>query len=341
MKQDPNILILVQDHPPAVARLRERYPRGKIVVGPWLGEGAKPLPVEMLRDVELLFCELLPDNFDDLKSLRWLQLTSAGYSQILDLPLLKRGIRVSNGVGNYDVPIAEWNLMMMLWWQRRMLDAQEAQRAHRWDTDAKYQQELRGATVGLYAYGGIARETARLAKTMGLKVWAMARGTVGPRPNNFILPGTGDPQGVLPDRVFTPDQTAEFLGGLDYLVLSLPLTRVTRGLIGEKELRQLPPDAVLINCGRGPVVEEKALLRGLAENWIRGASLDVHFAYPLPPEHPLWSMPNVIMTAHTSGASLGPHFLPRTYEIFVQNVDRFCTDRPLLNELTRDQLEGK
>ena len=96
---------------------------------------------------------------------------------------------------------------------------------------------------------------------------------------------------------------AEFLPHLDYLILTMPLTLATRGIIGERELRMLPPTAVLLNPARGPLVEEAALLAALREGWIAGAALDAHYQYPLPPEHPLWSMPNVILTPHTSGSS--------------------------------------
>ncbi len=83
------------------------------------------------------------------------------------------------------------------------------------------------------------------------------------------------------------------------------------------------------------------LLRCLRESWIRGASLDVHYAYPLPPDHPLWSMANVILTPHISGSGLSPHFQERIYDIFTINVERYCGGRPLLNELTADQIEGR
>ena len=82
------------------------------------------------------------------------------------------------------------------------------------------------------------------------------------------------------------------------------------------------------------------MIRCVRENWIRGASLDVHYAYPLPPEHPLWSQPNVVLTPHISGSGLSPHFLERIYDIFAQNLTRFCSGQPLLNELSDSQLEG-
>ena len=102
----------------------------------------------------------------------------------------------------------------------------------------------------------------------------------------------------------------------------------------------LKPSAVLINLARAKIIEEQAFIRCLKEGWIRGASVDVHYAYPLPPEHPLWSLPNIIMTPHIGGSADSPHFLWRTYDIFTQNLERYSTGQPLLNELTEAQLRG-
>ena len=97
---------------------------------------------------------------------------------------------------------------------------------------------------------------------------------------------------------------------------------------------------MLINPARAPIIREQAMIRCMRENWIHGASLDVHYAYPLPPEHPLWSMPNVVLTLHISGSCGSPHFLERAYNIFIQNLKRFLAGEPLLNELTPEQLRG-
>ena len=215
------------------------------------------------------------------------------------------------------------------------------QQARLWDRSARYQREIRGSTLGVWGYGGIGRETARLAKAFGLNVHVFTRSPIGPRTGVYLVAGTGDPEGVLPDRRFGPGQELEFLSGLDFLVLALPLTPATTDLIGESELQALPKHAFLLNPARGPIVQQAALLRALREGWIAGAALDTHFYYPLPPEHPLWAMPNVIITPHISGSSLSPCFLDRIWDIFLQNVDRMLHNQPLLNELTPEQLHGK
>lgn len=142
----------------------------------------------------------------------------------------------------------------------------------------------------------------------------------------------------MPQRTFVLAQMAEFLPQLDFLILTVPLTANTCGMIGERELRMMKPTAYLLNPARGPLVVESALLRALREGWIAGAALDAHFCYPLPPDHPLWDMPNVVLTPHISGSSAGREFLPRVWDLFGQNLARFLQGEPLLNELTPAEL---
>lgn len=341
MRSPPTVLILMETTPAQLDRVRATGV-AEVRVGPHLSESGKSIDKQLLQGAECLLCELPPANFDDLDHVKWIQLSSAGYSQIFGLPLVERGIRVSNGRGNFDIPIAEWNIMMMLLWHRSLLEMAEHQRQRVWDRSARFQSELRGAVVGFYGYGGLARETARLARQMGLEVWALTRdGRVKPRDGIYCVPGTGDPRGTLCHRVFCPDDKAEFLAGVDFLVLAMPITPATTSILGETELRGLKPSAVLLNPARAGLVEEQALIRCMREGWIRGASIDVHYSYPLPPEHPLWSLPNVVLTPHISGSNLSPHFQERICEIFSQNLERYCRGKPLLNELTPAQIQGK
>jgi phosphoglycerate dehydrogenase-like enzyme len=304
-------------------------------------EAVRPMDAVRLRDAEILFCTFPPANFADLKSLRWVQLASTGYSQLFGLDLTARGIRATNCRGCFDVPIAEWNVAMMVNLARDCRQMIRNQDAAVWDRSAIFQREIRGLTVGLWGYGGIGRETARLAKQMGLRVHVLTRAGVAPNSDVFTVPGTGDPDSVLPDRVFRAGEELEFLGGLDFLIVALPLTKFTEGLIGERELQALPRTASVLNPARGPIIREEALLRALRERWIAGAALDTHYHYPMPPDHPLWRMPNVIFTPHISGSSLSPNFKRRLWEIFTLNLERYAQGQPLLNELTPAQLAGE
>ncbi len=333
------VLIDVPVHPLSLERLRA-IEGVSVRLVPEPKESVRPLPTSLIAGVNILFCSFPPANHQEMTALRCIQITSAGFSQLYGLGLVERGIRAANGRGNFDVPIAEWNIAMMVNLARDVRGMLHNQDAAIWDRSARFQSEIRGSTVGIWGYGGLGRETARLAKAHGLRVHVLARGGVRPTGDVYVVPGTGDPQGILPDRVFTADQKLEFLAGLDFLVLAMPLTPATEGIIGKAELQALPKTAYLLNPARGPLVQEQPLLEALTEGWIAGAALDTHYHYPMPPEHPLWSMPNVIMTPHVGGSGLSPHFLERAWAILLENVKRDQSGGPLMNQLTTQQLNG-
>jgi phosphoglycerate dehydrogenase-like enzyme len=319
-------------------------------------DAAWDLSDELLPGPEILLCKLPARNLDALGRLKMIQLSSVGYEHLRHLGFADRPVRVCNARGIFDTAIAEWNLAMMVNLIRDLPGMMRNQRDARWERADRFQQEIRGRVLGLWGYGGIGRETARLAKACGMTVHVMTRSGLKPRENTFVLRGTGDPDGILPDRVFLAGhpphphplfplasggrgqgeggQTREFLSGLDFLILALPHTRESEGMIGEAELKALPRSAFILNPARGPIIQEKALIQALHEGWIAGAALDTHFAYPLPADHPLWQFPNVILTPHVSGADKSPNFPDRIADLFIQNVNRYLEGRPLLNEIT-------
>jgi phosphoglycerate dehydrogenase-like enzyme len=333
------ILVDVPTHPATLARLRA-VGRHRFDCEPEPAEAERPLDADRIRDVEVLFCTIPPANLADMTRLRWVQIASTGYSQLFRHGLAARGIHATNARGCFDVPIAEWNVAMMVNLARNLRQMIRNQEAAVWDRAAGFQREIRGATVGLWGYGGIGRETARLAKQLGMRVHVLARDRVRPAGNVYRVAGTGDPEGSLPDRVFRTGEELEFLGGLDFLVVAMPLTSRTEGLIGQRELEALPPRAFVLNPARGPIIAEEPLVRALASGRLAGAALDTHYRYPMPPDHPLWRMPNVVFTPHIAGSALSQEFLPRLWDIFAENLSRFDRGEPLLNELTANQLAG-
>lgn len=303
-------------------------------------EKSRLLPAELIEDCDILLCTFPPQNHEQMKQLKMVQISSAGYKQLIGQKLEERNIKACNALGVFDVPIGEWNMAMMINLTRDMRSIIRNQEQQVWDRDARFQKEIRGSVVGIWGYGGIGRETARLAKALNMTVHVLSRSGVKPRENNYCVDGTGDPEGTLPDRVFLMHEIEGFLNGLDFLILAIPQTGSTEGIVGEDELRMLRSHAFLLNPARGPLINEEALIHALNEGWIAGAALDTHYYYPMPPDHPLWKMPNVIFTPHISGSSASPHFLERVWDIFVQNVQRFQNGEALLNELTASELKG-
>jgi Phosphoglycerate dehydrogenase and related dehydrogenases len=322
---------------PGLEALR-RVPGVEVVQVEKPEEKKRLLPTALVQDCDVLFCTFPPENLGEMQQLKLIQISSAGYTQLLGLGLPEKNIRACNALGVFDVPIAEWNMAMMVNMARDMRTLLHHQDEKIWDRSARFQHEIRGSVVGIWGYGGIGRETARLAKAMGLTVHVLTRTPVGKREDTYCVPGTGDPDGVLPDRNFLLHEKESFLKGLDFLILAMPLTPENEGIVGEEELNSLPPGAFLLNPARGVLVKEQALIKALKDGAIKGAALDTHYYYPMPPGHPFWSMPNVILTPHISGSSASPNFLQRAYDILVQNVTRLQEGRSLLNELHPSKL---
>lgn len=326
----PSFVDVAPEQEPTVAGIELCVLRGLLPGQPW--------PEERAREVEIFFCSVPPPNLTAFSNLRWLQIESAGFSHLFPFKLAERGITVTNARGLFDCPIAEWNLAMMVNLVRDVRTLIRNQEHGIWDRSAPFSRELRGRTVGLWGYGGIGRETARIAKAFGMKVHVLARSGRKSRADSTFIPGTGDPDGSLPERYFAEEEKEEFLRGLDFLILALPLTAKTEGLICEKDLRTLRKGAWLLNPARGPIIQEQALLAVLRDGHLGGAALDTHYYYPLPADHPLWKFPNVILTPHISGTTFAPNFKQGLLDIFELNVKRYTAGRPLLNVISPQDL---
>jgi phosphoglycerate dehydrogenase-like enzyme len=300
---------------------------------------SRPWPEDRSEEVEIFFCSSPPANLEAFPKLRWLQIESAGFSHLFPFELAAKGITVTNARGVFDSPIAEWNLAMMVNLARDVRTLIRNQEHRIWDRSASFSRELRGRVVGIWGYGGIGRETARLAKMLGMAVHVLTRSGRKSRSDSTCVKGTGDPDGSLPDRYFTEAEKEQFLAGLDFLILALPLTRKTEGLIREPELRMLPKGAWLLNPARGPIVCEAALLSVLRDGHLGGAALDAHYQYPLPADHPLWGFPHVIMTPHISGSTFTATYRDRLLNVFRQNVQRYVKRQPLLNVVPAADLQ--
>ncbi len=246
--------------------------------------------------------------------LRWQQTPSAGVNHILTPTFLQHDITLTNGAGVHAIPISEFVLTFILYHakQLRLLQATHDQRT--WKRSWLILQELANATVLIIGAGNIGQAIAARAKAFGARVWGSRR-RAEPLPNFDKVVGADEWQTLLPE--------------VDYLVIATPLTPKTKGLIDEKVLRSLPNHAYLINIARGAIVDEAALTQALSEGWIAGAGLDTVATEPLPPESPLWSLPNIFITPHTSAIS--PALKGRIAELFLDNLQRYKIGQPLRN----------
>ena len=297
--------------------------------GPWPEDA--PTNAEIMYDTHgsLPRLELAPN-------LRWVQGHWAGIDHLTDSPVWHSDILITTASGIHTTNMAQYTLTQLLAWAHRAPTWFKHQQAGKWPKDRwqKYApQELRGATVGILGYGSIGREIARLVKPFGCQILVTKRDARHLTDDGYTLPGTGDPDGILPDRIYPPEATRSMLTECDYVIITLPLTPQTTHLFDEQLLKEMKPSAYLINIGRGKIIDEKALIKALRRGWIAGAGLDVFETEPLPAKSPLWGMDNVILTPHISGFT--PHYDERATDLFAQNLGRYLDQQPLLNLVNR------
>ncbi|MBM4464870.1 MAG: D-2-hydroxyacid dehydrogenase [Chloroflexi bacterium] len=290
------------------------------------------------EDTEILYAFHLPDDLlPRAPRLRWVQLHSAGADHLLDHPIMNSDVLVTTSSGIHATPIAEYAFASILAWSRRVPEMLYYQNRREWPKgrwDLFVGQELRGATLGVVGYGSIGREVGRIGKCWGMRVVAAKRSVRRVGDTGYRVPGTGDAEAQALDRIYPPERLREMLAECDFVVISLPLTPETRGLIGEEELRAMKPNAYLVNVSRGGIVDEPALIKALQEGWIAGAGLDVFEMEPLPPDSPLYDLDNVILSPHVAGFS--PHYDQRASDLFVENLRRYLAGQELLNLVDKE-----
>jgi phosphoglycerate dehydrogenase-like enzyme len=244
--------------------------------------------------------------------LRWIHAFTAGVDDFVGLPGVRDGRIVLTRTVGAHTAMPEHIMALVLAFSRRLhLDVRN-QVARRWNRPAGVGDEVRGRVLGILGLGQIGQALAPLAAGLGMRVIGTKR-TPAPVPSV--------------ERVLPPERTDEVLREADYVVVLLPVTEATRGLLGERELRLMKPTAVLINVARGTIVPEAALVRALREGWIAGAGLDVFEQEPPPPDHPLYAFEQVIITPHVAGIT--PRFFDRVAAAFCDNLRRYLAGEPL------------
>lgn len=261
------------------------------------------------------------------RRLRWLQALTVGVNALLTDEFQAHPCVLTNARGAHTVPVAEHTLGLMLTLSRKLPAYFAQQRDKTWqrvDTD-----ELEGATLGLVGYGSIGEAIAARAAAFGMRVLATAR---RPRTEgrNHATPQAG--AGLAPAVEWYPrERLREMLAASDYVVVAVPLTPETNRMLGGVELKAMKRGAAIVNIARGAVVDEAALIEALRSGHIGAAALDVFETEPLPPDSPLWTMPNVIVTPHVASHSESPPMRRRLIRLAKDNLARFQRGEPLLN----------
>jgi phosphoglycerate dehydrogenase-like enzyme len=302
------ILVYHPDEVDAYARL-VRPPRGWRVVR----AGSPPDAARLVGDAEVLYAWGFPASLlASAPRLRWIQVMGAGVDRVL-VPELPPRVRVTRApiFGDWMV---EYVVGWCAWITQRIELYRQAQRDHRWT--AVPPDRLRGKTLALVGLGEIGRAVARAMARLGVRVIGVGRRV---RRVPFV------------EAVYPVTRLRRALAAADFVVLALPLTPDTRGLIGGAELAAMRDGAWLINIARGAIVDEAALLEALRARRIAGAILDVFVTEPLPAEHPLWDLPDAVVTPHISGPSVPEEIAP----IFDDNFRRYRAGRRLRHLVRR------
>lgn len=255
------------------------------------------------------------------RRLEWVHTATAGVNASLTEEMRSSSVIFTNSAGIHGPAIAETVVAMILYFLRGLDHAVDGQARRAWETApfdgaASRVTELSSCAVGILGYGGIGREVALRVSAMGGRVTALRRGST-------------DPEGLDVEVVRGESRLERILEESDVLVVALPETSETRGMVGAEALAALPDGAVVVNVSRGGIVDEDAVRSALRSGRLRGAALDVFQREPLPSDDPLWSEEGVLITPHVAGAT--DRFWPRQVELIEDNLDRFLNHRPLRN----------
>jgi D-2-hydroxyacid dehydrogenase (NADP+) len=284
-------------------------------------QGKKHLE-EIISDVDVaIVWHFAPELLKRAKRLKWVHFAMAGVDDALHPALVESPVLVTSSVGVHAWPVAEHAFAMILAFARGLVLALANQHQSRWARRGVAYSilELRGMTLGVVGLGHIGRAVAFLGKQFGMHVIGVSRH--GRAVENV-------------DEVFTPENLARALARADFLVLCVPLTKETRALVGVDEFRLMKETAFLVNVSRGPVVREEVLVEALRRRWIAGAGLDVFEREPLPPDHPLYNLDNVIISPHVAGVT--PHYWERMAKVFADNFRKFLAGEELSTPVDKE-----
>jgi phosphoglycerate dehydrogenase-like enzyme len=248
-------------------------------------------------------------------SLRWIHARSAGLDRVLVPEVVAHPAILTNGRGAFSPALAEFVLASLLFFAKdlRRLVAQQA--AGAWQPFDM--QRLEGCTVGIVGYGDVGRAVAARLRPLGVQILALRRRPDLSREDSLVT------------ETLPPSRLLDLMARADDVVVATPLTPETHGLVGREAIATMKRTAVLVNVGRGPVVDEHALVEALEQGRIRGAALDVFETEPLPAQSPLWRLPNVLLSPHC--ADHVPGWVDEAMRVFLRHLDLFRRGEPLPN----------
>jgi phosphoglycerate dehydrogenase-like enzyme len=275
---------------------------------------------EELPDAEIMVgWSLRGDQFVNARKLRWIHSTAAAIHALISPELQASDVVVTNARSVHGPVVAEHAVALMFALAKRLPSAFQHQQKHEWAQTTIWHEhprprELAGNTLAMVGYGAIGKEVASSALVLGMKVLVVRR-----QPSR---------ESSADVEFFSAARLDEALARADFVVLAPPLTPETTGMIGSAQFGAMKNDAYLINVGRGALIDEAALLHALTTSQIGGAALDVFVHEPLPPESPLWSAPNLLITPHSAGFT--DRMWERHYALFSENLRRYRAHEPLL-----------
>ncbi len=304
-----------------VDALRGRFPHVTFVHAEDHQDSLREIP-----DADVAFSSILRGELIAAATkLQWIHSSAAGVGSLISPELRARHIILTNSRGVHGDTIAEHVVGVSIMLLRRLHVAVRRHVERRWAQDElsvpSASRSLRGSCVGIVGLGAIGTAVARAMAALGAEVRAVRRRVEAPKPDGVAWVGG-------------PDELPDLLRRADIVVLTAPSTPATRGLIGARELALMKRDAFLVNVSRGTLVDEAALADALAIGALAGAALDVFEHEPLDPASPLWRLPDVIMTPHTSG--FRADYWDAIIDLFCENLRRFERGEPLLNLVDPD-----
>ena len=309
------ILSQVQFEDKEIARLKAVASDLEVVVAESMADA-----LEEIADADIFFGRIPQPVFRAARQLRWVQAMGAGVETCMFPELIESNVVLTNTSGAYNHAMADHAFGLILAISRGIAHFVRKQSQKVWARDRSFRQ-LAGQTLGVVGLGNIGCEIARRGRAFGMTVLAADI-------RDMECP-------AFVDELYGVDNLDKVLMQSDYLVIVVPLTHKTRGMIGAEELRKMKPTACLISMGRGPVIDEAALIEALRNGVIAEAGLDVFEKEPLPPDSELWNMENVIISPHLGGAA--PETRAMAFEMFFENLKRFVAGKPLMNVIDKQR----